>query len=392
MTDTDNRIFGLDVMRAVAVLAVVYTHGYYVLGDDAPGRANRISFVDGVTLFFVLSGFLIGRILLRTIDRQDFDGRLLAQFWVRRWCRTLPNYLLVLSFLLIAALLMGRPLPASVSAYYLFMQNFASPHPNFFEEAWSLSIEEWFYLSVPIPLYLSTKLRDVDRRRLMLALMIVVIVSVTLFRTYRALHFGYSTIDAWDQSLRKQVVTRFDSLTLGVLAAYLSLYHRDLWRHQATLAFVFGVLLLLLDRILLLTVPGLFYRNYFALTVTPLGAVLLLPKLSSLKREGGWIVGTFTFISVVSYSMYLLNLAVVQGVLLPPLIRALSQMCWRCSQSHAVAYVLFWTLTITASFLLYRYFERPMTALRDKWPVRAHVSAAFASPAVPAHPGARGAR
>jgi len=65
-----------------------------------------------VTVFFVLSGFLIGRILLRTIDRQDFNGHLLAQFWVRR-----------------------------------------------FDEAWSLSIEEWFYLSIPIPLYLSTKLR-----------------------------------------------------------------------------------------------------------------------------------------------------------------------------------------------------------------------------------------
>src|SRR5262249_43819084 len=45
-----------------------------------------------------------GRILLRTIDRQDFNVRLLAQFWVRRWCRTLPNYLLVLSFLVIVAL------------------------------------------------------------------------------------------------------------------------------------------------------------------------------------------------------------------------------------------------------------------------------------------------
>lgn len=387
MGATDNRIFGLDVMRAVAVLAVVYTHGYYVLGDVAPDRGHRISFVDGVTLFFVLSGFLIGRILLRTVDRQDFDGQLLAQFWVRRWCRTLPNYLLVLSFLMVVALLMGRPLPESVSAYYFFVQNIASPHPFFFDEAWSLSIEEWFYLAIPIPLYLSTKLRNVDRRRLMLALMIIVILAVTAFRSYRAWHFGYSTIDAWDESLRKQVVTRFDSLTFGVLAAYLSLYHRELWRSTATLALVIGAALLLLDRILLLTVPGMFYRNYFALTVTPLGAMLLLPKLSGLKREGGWIVGTFTFISVVSYSMYLLNFAVVQGVLLPPLIRALSHVCWRCSQSHGVSYVLFWMLTIGSSFLLYRYFERPMTALRDRWPVRAHVSTAFASLAEPVRPG-----
>ena len=84
MAAKDNRIFGLDVMRAVAVLSVVYAHGYYVLGDVAPDRGHRVSFVVGVTLFFVLSGFLIGRILLRTIDRQDFNGPLLAQFWIRR--------------------------------------------------------------------------------------------------------------------------------------------------------------------------------------------------------------------------------------------------------------------------------------------------------------------
>ena len=136
----------------------------------------------------------------------------------------------------------------------------------------------------------------------------------------------------------------------------------------------------------------MFYRNYFALTVTPLGAMLLLPKLSELKREGGWIVGTLTFISVISYSMYLINFAVVQGVLLPPLLRALSQACWRCGQSHAVSYVLVWALTIAASFLLYRYFERPTTALRDKWPVQAHVSTAFPGPAVPLRPEAGQAR
>jgi len=376
MATNDNRIFGLDIMRAMAVLAVVYVHGYYLLGDAVPDRAHRLSFADGVTLFFVLSGFLIGRILLRTIERKDFNGRVLTQFWVRRWCRTLPNYLLVLSFLWIISSLKGQSPPEGVVAYYFFVQNIAWPPPDFFGESWSLSIEEWFYLSIPIPLYLSTKLKDVDRRRLMLGLMLLVIFSVTVFRLYRAYRFGYSTIDAVDDGLRKQVVTRFDSLMFGVLGAYLSLYHAESWRSQATAAFVAGLVLLILDRVVLVLGPSLFYRNYIALTLMPVAALLVLPKLSAMKREGGWIVGAVTFVSATSYSMYLLNLAVVQGVLLPPMMGALSHVCWRCSQSHAVSYVLFWATTILASFLLYRYFEHPMTALRDKWP-GAHVSKAF---------------
>jgi peptidoglycan/LPS O-acetylase OafA/YrhL len=377
MAARDNRIFGLDAMRALAVLAVVYAHGRYLLAGTTSAASTGISFADGVTLFFVLSGFLIGRILLRTIERRDFDGPMLAQFWIRRWFRTLPNYLLVLSFLLIGTWLLGRPQPNALS-YYLFVQNIAWPHPEFFGEAWSLSIEEWFYLCIPIPLYLSTKLKDVDRRRLTLYLIGLVIVLVTLFRIYRVLRFGYSTIDQWDDALRKQVVTRFDSLMYGVLGAYLSLHHPDFWRRWAQWAFVVGVLFLVLDRLLLVFTPGLFYRNYFALTLTSVGALLLLPRLSALKRERGWLVGVITFVSVTSYSMYLLNFALVQQLLLPLAVDALSRVCWRCGQSHVFSYVLFWTMTFAASFLLYRYFERPMTTLREKWPVRARVPRAFA--------------
>jgi peptidoglycan/LPS O-acetylase OafA/YrhL len=382
MAMPDNRVFGLDLMRAVAILSVVYAHGYGLLGYGDTDRVAGVSFVDGVTLFFVLSGFLIGRILLRTINRTDFDGRTLVQFWVRRWFRTLPNYVLMLSLLLIVTWLLGRSPPDDAISYYFFLQNIASPHPEFFGEAWSLSIEEWFYLCIPIPLYLSTKLKDVDRRRLMLYLMAAVILSVTLLRIYRAYRFDYSTVGEWNQALRTQVVTRLDSLMFGVLGAYLSLYHPQSWRRNATVAFVAGISLLVLDRLLRAGTAGLFYRDYFALSLTAIGAFLLLPKLSELRRGGGWIVGLVTFVSLISYSMYLLNYSVVESLLLPAVMTGVSRVCWRCSQSLVVSYVLFWTMTIAASFLLYRYFERPMTALREKWPARVHVSTPFAGAGV----------
>ena len=56
-----------------------------------------IRFIDGVELFFVLSGFLIGGILIRLFEEPKvFGWKELLNFWLRRWFRTLPNYYLVL--------------------------------------------------------------------------------------------------------------------------------------------------------------------------------------------------------------------------------------------------------------------------------------------------------
>ena len=94
-----NRVFGLDLLRAYAILCVVYGHSYFLTSRTIPEEIFFIPVFDGVTLFFVLSGFLIGRILIRTITNRDFNANMLAEFWIRRWFRTLPNYMLVLTIL-----------------------------------------------------------------------------------------------------------------------------------------------------------------------------------------------------------------------------------------------------------------------------------------------------
>jgi peptidoglycan/LPS O-acetylase OafA/YrhL len=97
---------------------------------------------------------LIGRILLRTVAREDFGRRALTEFWVRRWFRTLPNYFFVFTVLFVAHSVLGET-PAHALRYLSFTQYLASPPPAFFGESWSLAIEEWFYLLVPIPLYVA---------------------------------------------------------------------------------------------------------------------------------------------------------------------------------------------------------------------------------------------
>src|SRR4051812_7704774 len=88
---------GLDTLRAVAIAAVVVTHlfppSFTALGPKQ--RAVLDLGVRGVDLFFALSGYLVGGIAIREIQRL---GTLrLPAFWARRWLRTLPAYYVVLA-------------------------------------------------------------------------------------------------------------------------------------------------------------------------------------------------------------------------------------------------------------------------------------------------------
>jgi len=378
-----NRIFGLDLLRAFAVLFVVYGHGYNMLSEVIPKYPYLILFFDGVTMFFVLSGFLIGRILLRTVAKDDFSGQTLTQFWIRRWFRTLPNYFLVLTVLVVVFYVNDWPLPEGLIKYFFFAQSIAAPHPDFFPEAWSLAVEEWFYLVIPIPLYLSTKLRNIDKRRLMLLWIAATVLLVTAFRIYRAYRFNYSTVRELDLEVTQQVLPRFDSLMFGVLGAYVSLYHPHRWHGLARVALVAGICLLLFDKVFFAVTRSLFYAKYFTLTLSAVGTLLLLPTLSSWQRTTGWFVSAVTFVSLTSYSMYLLNFTPVSGIILPAAMSSLSRICLSCSQNEWLQYTAYWIITVSASYLLYRYFERPMTALREKWPAHGHgVVTAFAAPRV----------
>nr|GFD13805.1 acyltransferase, putative [Tanacetum cinerariifolium] len=140
-----SRIFGLDLLRAGAILTVMLSHtSGYLPAAWAPAYLTLQW--DGVGNFFVLSGFLIGGILLKTLEKQPASRAVLLDFWNRRWLRTLPPYLLVLfiSFAIAIARHEKEATWYNFFKYAVFSQNLRKPHPAPFGEAWSLSIEEWF--------------------------------------------------------------------------------------------------------------------------------------------------------------------------------------------------------------------------------------------------------
>lgn len=351
------RLFGLDAFRAIAIVLVVLNHGKFMLHDTVLEGFPFFQTIDGVDLFFVLSGFLIGRILLEVMGADAPPGhRDLWRFWIRRWFRTLPAYYLVLGLnvLVVGTGIISEDFSQFSYRFFLFLQNFSTPFYGFFWESWSLSIEEWFYLLTPIFM--------VGLRRFMPikpAFLIATLAMIALPVGYRFL-ITNPTIDAfgWDVTFRKVVLCRLDSIGYGLLAAWAARYLPVQWNNLRWPAFAGG--LLLIAALMNVEAPvGSVYKQVWYFSLTPFAAMLLLPLAASVPAVSGAFARSVVHISKISYAMYLINLALVAEVIrdnFPP----------TGGWEGILKYVCYWAVVLVASTLLYRYFEKPIMDLRDR--------------------------
>lgn len=237
------RIPELDGLRGIAIALVVLYHYVYM----APAADSTVSFTklrslfcigwSGVDLFFVLSGFLIGGILL---DARE-SPRYFKTFYARRFFRIIPLYYLWITLYFVFTLTGLRALLQpyleirerwiSIPTYYFFLQNLTKNLHSPFGTAWlghlwSLAVEEQFYLFMPLAI------RFLPRKKL-LPVLIATVPGATIARivVFKAL----STSHAIQYQLTP---CRADALAMGVL---LAVFWRDepwkkwLVRHRAWL-------------------------------------------------------------------------------------------------------------------------------------------------------------
>lgn len=361
-----SRVFGLDILRAVAILFVVIEHGTYLLPMELKALSGYLVF-DGVSIFFVLSGFLIGGILIKIIDTKDFTIRELKNFWIRRWYRTLPNYFLVLSVLTILHYLFTANFSLhNIASFYYFSQNLWDPHPTyFFPEAWSLSIEEWFYLLVPLTVLIILRITKASPNKVIFYVSTFFIVFVTIFRWIRYNDITITSYVEWDLYFRKQVITRLDSLMFGVIGAYISYYFGSIWKTQRLISFYIGIVLIVASRFIFPKLFGInsLYQCVFSFWTMSFATLLLLPYLTSVRYTKGFFYKIITYISLASYSMYLINFSIIQRWII-------NNIDWQILgfsnfYTSIVKYLFYWSATISISILLYKYFEVPIMKLRD---------------------------
>src|SRR6266576_3241468 len=137
---------GLDLLRTLAIIVVVIYHAA-LFGFKLPGRVDRFGWI-GVDLFFVLSGYLIGGQLLAPLAREKSIK--LGRFFARRVLRIMPAYFAILAvYFLLPSWREYPDMAQPLWKFLLSVQNIALHGVTAFSHAWSLAVEDQFYLALP---------------------------------------------------------------------------------------------------------------------------------------------------------------------------------------------------------------------------------------------------
>ncbi|MCG2610576.1 acyltransferase [Flavobacterium sp. SM15] len=363
------RIFGLDLMRCIAILMVLCSHILWIYPQNSSLLYQVFTLFGfwGVEIFFVLSGFLIGSILYRTYLRESYTIKDVFGFLKRRWFRTLPNYYLVLLLNIAVTYYIGNPLKG-VFPYFFFLQNFCSPMPVFFTESWSLSVEEFAYLLLPFALFLSLFLsKKLNRKKIFLLTVLILVLVFLGTKIGYALTTSNTTGEEWNRSLKAVVFYRIDSILIGVLASWLAVEFSEFWKKQAVNLmflgfFLIGVIYFSMAVFKITAEQNPFFWNVLFLPLTSIVFWLFLPFLSQWKSANTLFSKPIRFVSIVSYSVYLLHYGIVLQ-----LMKYLFDTS-NCSTLELHGFTLVYLfVTFFLSFLFYKLYEKPLMDLRERF-------------------------
>lgn len=348
----------LDTLRGLAILSVVLLHGFYwefsslhfgSLGSWVM-RVTSAGWI-GVNLFFVLSGFLITGILLRSRDDRNYFGR----FYARRALRILPAYY---GLLLILVLIQRGNWGFLLFAFF-YMANVAIVFgiPTSYGPLWSLAVEEHYYLCWPLIVrrLSATSVRNVS-------LLIFALVPAVRFASF---HFGHTIGIAW------YTWCTADGLALGSMLAavvYRGCSRRQLRNLAATL---FGIVT---TAVVVGTPFGILTRNralgaafQYTLAHCFFAALLLVFLLLGTSQYCDVVRNrVLEFFGYLSYGLYLVHLLIF---------RTYDAICRRFASSllptHGrfelvlVRFALAGSTAVVIAYLSRRYYEERFLKLKD---------------------------
>ena len=350
---------GLDLLRALAIIVVVIYHAA-LFGFKLPGRVDRFGWI-GVDLFFVLSGYLIGGQLLAPFAR---DQRInLGRFFARRALRIMPAYFAVLAIYFLLPSWREYPeMSQPLWKFLLSIQNVALHGGTAFSHAWSLAVEDQFYLCLPFILLFVNRWP-----RSAIIIPCVIVFGGILLRTFLAWQnpaadFGVSFrgFQAW---IYYPTWTRLDPLVFGVALAAIEKFRLQWWKGLMNCArwlWLPGVALIAFGLYLgegdYLSVAACIWQ--FPLIALGMAALLICALSPRLPFRRVAIPGA-AFIASIAYSAYLIQKLVMHVV---------GQFCFEHSiaLTSVSALVLVEICVYAAAFILFLLIERPFLQLRHR--------------------------
>jgi peptidoglycan/LPS O-acetylase OafA/YrhL len=347
------RLHGLDLLRAIAIVWVMLFHSWMIGGIGGPLQPVADYGWMGVDLFFVLSGYLIGYQLLEPLSRAE--PLRFGAFYLRRAFRILPAFLAVLAIYLLFPGWREAPGMQPAWQFLTFTLNLLIDyrHNQAFSHAWSLCVEEHFYLLFPL---LAWWLARRPSRALVIGSALLVVAAGLLLRGYASLH-GKD----WLESIYYPTWTRLDGLLAGVLLATIKTYQPDRWntlqRHSNLIAC--AGLLLVGAAIWLFRDRTAFAASVFGFPLLSLGLALLVAAgAGTTGWLGRWRVPGAGWIAAISYSLYLSHKLAIHAV---------HDLLLRWPAMHGLAAFSMYALAIAATGAVLHYaVERPFLRLRTR--------------------------
>jgi len=354
----------LDGLRAIAVSAVLYAHLYAADGSHWGAHV-------GVRLFFVLSGFLITRLLLEARDDQRFErATALKAFYSRRALRLFPPYFAILAVVWLS----GLESSEKVLAWHaLYLSNFwyalqDAWTPWVLCHTWSLSIEEQFYLVWPLVVLFAP-------RRSIASICVGIIVCSLAYRFYWPLT-GKPTL------ARDLLPTAsMDALAAGALLAV----HRSSggtlprWMERCWKPFL-GISLLLVWLKTVPTTPMLEWLAWIGFEVFPLVPLTLLVAVCS-RGVGGHFgrlakSSPFTALGRISYGVYLYH-----PIVLALVVEAQAFSPVNVSDQGTGRLIVVGTATLILAAISWIAFEKPLNTLKRHFPYAPRQASSAGEPA-----------
>jgi peptidoglycan/LPS O-acetylase OafA/YrhL len=351
----EQRLVALDGLRGLMTILVVVSHYFAEVPHGI--TALMVGWI-AVDMFFVLSGFLVGRLIL---DKQQNDN-FFTVFYARRVFRTLPIYFVCLIVnAVLLSVFSGHWVDADgafpIWSYFVFVQNFFMAAANgsgahWLAPTWTLAVEEHFYLLVPALFFI------VPRRRIAGVLAALALGAVAARAGTVALMGGHATIAA-----SVLLPNRADVLIMGLLAAVAIRSNKLPWP-RIDLPLRIAPIVLLFVTAAITQFAGRHAFTIFGPLLTSVACAAFLLSLVRGAPEAKRFTGKFLgFFNTTSYAVYLTHLPVLglmHGLLLGSRPDIATPQQWAVTfAALPVTVLVAWALTVLV--------ERPLTEYGRSW-------------------------
>jgi peptidoglycan/LPS O-acetylase OafA/YrhL len=356
-------IVQLDGLRFIGVFSVMIAH--WLQWQWGENILSKIPFTHGVLLFFVLSGFLITRILLNYRDEylntKEKKSKLILRFYIRRSLRIFPIYYILILILLIINL-------QGVKDVFIYLLTYTTNIYQYINQAdikwlnhfWSLAVEEQFYLCWPfLILFIKPK-----RTYKVIVLIIAISIASRIYfymNNYNWMVSSYSLFG------------NLAPLGFGGLLAYISMYKTNYLKLISKPVLLYAVLgfycvMFALDYKYDLSI----YSQIFEPILFSIVATLIISRASNNGFKyvaKNFLENKFTVYSgKISYGMYLFHMFI------PPLLYWLFPELEEYNSLHNyskyILFILYYLVTFVIAHISWLMIEKPLNKLKNRYPYK----------------------